>query len=219
MSKFIYLITSPSSKIYVGQSTVPIKEKEKWYIKLEKYDKTDRKIANAIKKYGWQNMKFEVIEQDDNWTKEQLNEREIFWIQQYDAVNKGYNMTTGGDGVDSALAQKLALRHHRLMSPEKKAIRSVNCSKGQKQRYAANSDTNATKQRKSNAHKGTYIIESPDGRIWETKLGLKDFAKIYENEIQITYWALFNAYRKCYSNVTTQRARKDNNKWKVTRLD
>lgn len=219
MSKFIYLITSPSSKVYVGQSTVPFSEKEKWYIKMEKYDKTDRKVANAIKKYGWQNMKFEVIEQDDSWTKDQINEREIFWIQYYNSVNEGYNMTAGGDGVDSSLARKLALKHHQTMSPKKKEQRSANCSRGQKQRYATSPDTEETKKRKSDAHKGKYLIESPDGQIWETKLGLKDFAKEHENELKIGYWQLFNAYRKCYNNTVTTRNRKDNNLWKVKRID
>ena len=219
MSKFIYLITSPSSKVYVGQSTVSVEEKERWYLRLEKYDKTDRKVANAIKKYGWQNMKFEIIEQDDAWTKEQLNEREIHWIQHYNSINEGYNMTIGGDGVDSTLARELATKHHRTMSPEKKAQRSANCSVGQKQRYATTPDSDETKRRKSDAHKGKYLIESPDGRIWETDLGLKDFAKLHENELKIGYWQLFGAYRKCYNNTVTTRNRKDNNHWKVKRID
>ena len=83
MSKFIYLITSPSSKSYVGQSSVLLEDKIRWYKKVEKYDKTDRKIANAIKKYGWENMKFEVIEENPKWSKKQLNAKEIQWIKYY----------------------------------------------------------------------------------------------------------------------------------------
>lgn len=93
--KYIYLITSPSGKQYVGQSKVPVDKKIKSYIQLEKYIKSDRLIANAIKKYGWNNMKFEIIEQNQDWTAEQLNKREIYWIEKYNTLVEGYNMTSG----------------------------------------------------------------------------------------------------------------------------
>lgn len=219
MEKYIYLITSPSSKVYVGQSMILIEQKINSYRRLEKYDKTDRKIANAIRKYSWKEMKFEVIESSDSWTKEQLNEREIYWISYYNSVDNGYNMTIGGDGVDSELARQLALRHHTTMSIEKKQQRSANCSAGQRNRYKNDPDSNVTKQRKSDSHKGKYLIESPDGRVWETDIGLKDFAEKYSNELGINYWKLFNAYRKCYNNIQVTKIRKDHNNWKVTRID
>ena len=64
-----------------------------------------------------------------------------------------------------------------------------------------------------------YRIEAPDGRVWETDIGLKGFAENHKKEIEVDYWRLFNAYRKCYNNTTVVRKRKDNNNWKVTRLD
>lgn len=219
MEKYIYLITSPSSKVYVGQSMILIEQKINSYRRLEKYDKTDRKIANAIRKYGWENMKFEVIESSNSWTKDQLNEREIYWISYYNSIDNGYNMTIGGDGVDSNLARQLALKHHETMSVEKKQQRSDNCSVGQRSRYKNTPDSDVTKQRKSDAHKGKYLIESPDGRIWETNIGLKDFAEQHSNELGINYWKLFNAYRKCYNNTQVTKIRKDHNNWKVTRID
>lgn len=92
-------------------------------------------------------------------------------------------------------------------------------SAAQTKRFLGSPDSTATKKRKSDAHKGTYIIESPDGRIWVTDQGLKDFAELYKNELTVTYWQLFNAYRKCYNKLSTYKKRKDNNTWKVTRLD
>ena len=59
---YIYLITSPSGKHYVGQSKANFDKKKYWYSVLEHTDVTDRKIVNAIRKYTWANMKFEVIE-------------------------------------------------------------------------------------------------------------------------------------------------------------
>jgi hypothetical protein len=217
--KYIYQITSPSGKIYIGQSKMSVENKLKAYRDLEKNIKSNRKIANAIQKHGFNNMKFEIIEENSNWTNEELNAREIHWIAHYNTVNEGYNMTLGGEGVDSECARQNALRHHRTMSEDKKIQRSKNCSKGQKERYQKSPDSDITKHRKSQAHKGEYKIESPEGKVWVTNLGLEEFAKTFKNEIKISYWQLFNAYRKCYNTKPTIRKRKDSNNWKVIRLD
>ncbi len=217
--KYIYLITSPSGKHYVGQSKVSYNKKKYWYSLLEHKDTTDRKIVNAIRKYTWNSMQFEVIERNDDWTKEELNNREIYWIAYYNSVELGYNMTTGGEGVDSNCARNNALKHHASMTEEKKQSRSQNCSTGQKKRYQSSPDSQHTKQRKSDSHKGTYRIESPEGKVWTTSVGLKDFAEQYKNELKVSYWQLFSAYRKCYTNTVTIRKTKNQNNWKVTRLD
>ncbi len=61
--------------------------------KLDKYY-----FHNAIRKYGWDNIKWEILE-DNIQNTDLLKEREKFWIKKYDAFGKnGYNMTEGGDG-------------------------------------------------------------------------------------------------------------------------
>jgi group I intron endonuclease len=214
--KYIYLITSPSGKQYVGKSTIDPDQKLALYQSTAKYfTKIKRPILEAIRKYGWDNMQFVIIERDDNWTFNNLNEREKFWIQNYNTLNVGYNVTSGGDGHDSESA-KIFWQN---VSEEWKKQRAVNCSIGQKQRYATSTDSNLTRKRKSNAHKGTYKITSPDGREWITKLGLKEFAEVHKTEIKITYWGLFTAYRKCYNNIEITVKRKNENQWKVIRID
>ena len=215
--KYIYLITSPSGKQYVGKCSIDPIDKAVLYQSAAKYfPDIKRPILNAIRKYGWHNMKFEIIEQNDNWTESELNQQEIFWIVQYNTVNVGYNVTGGGDGHDSESA-KLFWKN---VSEEWKTARALNCSIGQKKRYATAPDSNLTKQRKSDAQKGTYKIISPEGLEWITNLGLKEFAIKYETELKVSYWALFGAYRKCYTNSNKHvKHRKDNNKWKVIRID
>ena len=214
--KYIYLITSPSGKQYVGKSTVDPDQKSMLYQSAAKYfPNIKRPILESIRKYGWDTMKFVIIESDDNWTPNELNEREKFWIQHYNTLNVGYNVTAGGDGHDSESA-KIFWQN---VSESWKKQRAVNCSLGQKQRYSKSADSALTRKRKSDAHKGTYKITSPDGREWVTTLGLKEFAEIYKKEIKITYWGLFSAYRKCYNNVETTVKRKNENQWKVIRID
>ena len=54
-------------------------------------------IISAIKKYGKENFKKEILEKCDDFNK--LNEREIFWIKECDSTNLkiGYNIRHGGD--------------------------------------------------------------------------------------------------------------------------
>lgn len=52
-------------------------------------------LYRAILKYGIENFEFSVIEE---CSKEELNEKERYWISYYDSYNNGYNQTTGGDG-------------------------------------------------------------------------------------------------------------------------
>ncbi len=50
----------------------------------------------AIKKYGIENFKKEILEICK--TRDELNEREVFWINSLSATTLGYNITDGGTG-------------------------------------------------------------------------------------------------------------------------
>ena len=87
----IYKITSPSGKVYVGQT---IRSFEKRMQEHRDMKSKCSAIRNAIDKYG-DEMKYEIIE--ENVPQEQLDEREIFWINHFNSlVPDGYNLKTGG---------------------------------------------------------------------------------------------------------------------------
>lgn len=217
---FIYKITSPSNKVYIGQSTVAVDLKIQSYKSIQNSKAVhSRKIINSIQKYKWENMKFEIIEENINWSKKQLNDKEIFWISHFNSVKLGYNMTLGGDGIDPNSARANALKHHASMSQEMKIKRSNNCSIGQQLRYKKSSDNAVTRQRKKESQCGHYLIESPDGTQWETTLGLKEFANKFKDEINVGYWTLFHAYRRHYNNHVNTSQYKTANLWKVIRVD
>lgn len=78
----IYKITSPSSKIYIGQS-INIESRFKYYKTM--YAKKQLKLDRSLRKYGIDLHIFEVIEQCDEL---HLNERERYWQEFYDVLGK-----------------------------------------------------------------------------------------------------------------------------------
>jgi group I intron endonuclease len=95
----IYRIISPSGKAYYGQTTKEVgKRWRKHQLAAEKGEgkKVCHAINRAIRKYGWDNMIKDIVEECDN---EKLNEREIYWIADKGSLYPGgYNLTTGGAG-------------------------------------------------------------------------------------------------------------------------
>lgn len=85
----IYLITHRASgKRYVGQS---VNIRGRW---AEHRSSNGSKLAAALKKHGPDAFTFEIVEP---CPREELNDREAFYVWAFDCVSpKGYNLTTGG---------------------------------------------------------------------------------------------------------------------------
>lgn len=97
MIGIIYKYTSPSNKVYIGQT---IHEHTRYM--RHKRTEGDNKFHRAIKKYGFENFTYEVIFTIDNddrkRVKEKLDFMERYYIRKYDSLNNGYNLTAGGEG-------------------------------------------------------------------------------------------------------------------------
>lgn len=93
----IYKINFPNGKYYIGLS-VDIRKRilghnENAY---GKHKDKNLPVYNAIRKFGRID-KFEILEEISREDKTRLKERERYWISYYDATNKGYNVSIGGD--------------------------------------------------------------------------------------------------------------------------
>jgi group I intron endonuclease len=82
----IYKITSPTNKIYIGQS-VNINKRFNSYYKLQNVI-SQRKLYNSFLKYGIENHKFEILEECDVIL---LNERERFYQDLFNVISDGLN--------------------------------------------------------------------------------------------------------------------------------
>lgn len=192
---YIYKITSPSGKIYIGQ-TINLDKRKTKYKNL--HCKGQNKIYNSLIKYGWDNHLFEVIDQfeyKDN--KQFLNEREIFWVEFYDSYNNGLNLTMGGDNNIGKIISEETREKLRKSSTNKKHTEETKekiriANKGRKlsvdikeKIQIANigkvlSDVTKEKIRQSQllnpSHSNAYSIESGKKLCTKCKI-IKDFSE------------------------------------------
>lgn len=83
-----------NNKVYIGQTNKSFEIRKYFHIKHSKIKKN--KFYNAIRKYGIDNFKWEVINSDVPI--EMLNDVEMNTIILYDSYKNGYNSTLGGEG-------------------------------------------------------------------------------------------------------------------------
>lgn len=143
----IYKITSPSGKIYIGQS----KNINNRLLFYKNYlCKKQTKLYNSLLKYGWENHKFEIIEECSVLL---LNEREEFYINYYNTFNTehGLNLTSGGNFIKLSITTKQKIS---------KSLKGIKRSK-------------LTKEKISNARKGLKLSTTTKEKIGNSKKGNK----------------------------------------------
>jgi group I intron endonuclease len=90
----IYKVTNlVNNKVYIGQTSRGFEVRKKEHLR---HINDSIYFHSALKKYGVDNFIWEVI--DDALTQDELNCKEIKWIEYYNSFGKnGYNLTKGGD--------------------------------------------------------------------------------------------------------------------------
>lgn len=93
---YIYkIINKINGKVYIGQTVSSLNIRWNGHVSSWRNNGKCQALYSAFDKYGIENFEMQEIEQCDIG---QLNEREKYWIKQYDSYNNGYNITLGGDG-------------------------------------------------------------------------------------------------------------------------
>lgn len=95
----IYKATFPNGKSYIGKSK-NFKYRKMAHYYNSKYAKVNNtKMKNAIIKYGFDNISWSILFESSDMNI--INEKEKEFIEIYDTINSGYNISTGGDGGDT----------------------------------------------------------------------------------------------------------------------
>lgn len=163
----VYKFTNTvNGKVYIGITSRPISERINDHIKLSNSGRGS-KFHNATRKYGFDAFVLEILE--ECFTKEDLQEKEVFYIAKYKADSRryGYNLTQGGEsGFHLAPETKLKLSKKavgRKVSPEVCQHLSE-VKKGRKH-------TEETKQKMSRVQKGRKHTEETRRLFSEMNIG------------------------------------------------
>jgi len=92
----IYKAEFPNGKVYIGKSKNFDDRKLKHSYSTRYYN---TKLTNAINKYGFESINWEIIYETEDIV--ELNKMEIELIKKYDSIKSGYNTSVGGDGGDT----------------------------------------------------------------------------------------------------------------------
>lgn len=111
-SGIIYKYTSPSGKIYVGQTTRE-KSRRVEFLNIDRPYSGD-KINNARSKYGVLNFEYEIIFKVESLieseVKEILNEKEKQYIKLFDSFYNGYNGDEGGNSANYIRSEESCIK-------------------------------------------------------------------------------------------------------------
>jgi group I intron endonuclease len=174
----IYKITSPTGKIYIGQSK-DISKRVETYRNIRCVKQI--RLYRSIIKYGWDTHTFEIIHR---CYESELNNLEKYYIKFYDCFDTphGLNLTTGGDSP--------------IVSIETK-IRIGLASKGRIPHNKGKSLSDITKQKLSVSHKGLVAHNKGISFSEKTKQNMSlskmgnvsktSYYKIYDNDNNLIY--------------------------------
>ena len=97
MKGYIYCITNDiNNKQYVGKTTDSIDKRFKEHLNDATKERCqNRPLYRAINKYGKEHFSIKLLEECDL---QDLELKEIYWINQLNTYSYGYNATHGGDG-------------------------------------------------------------------------------------------------------------------------
>ena len=188
---YVYKTTNIiNGKFYIGKRHYRKKD-EKWYLGSGIY------LNRAIKKYGRENFKKEIIE----WcsSSEEVNNKERFWIAKLDALNPkiAYNIASGGDGgfLGEEVSKRVGMKLKGRKLPKEVCEKMSKAMKGKKK-----SEEQIEKIRK--ALTGRKRTEKEIENI--RKAALKLYEEGFESPIQISIYQydiktgdFINSYKSC----------------------
>ncbi len=159
----IYKITSPKGKVYIGRTKdFQGRMTEHKHIALK--NKSNYALYRAIRKYGWDNFKKEIICEVDSNIAHTIEEN---FIIAYDSVKRGYNNTYAGCGGN------MFTNNPELLEKLRKTL-SVRF-KGDKNGMYGKNHSDTAKQKQKERAKGRYSLE-----WFQKRNGMEEGERLYE---------------------------------------
>lgn len=175
----VYIHTSPSGKMYVGQTGM--KPERRWgkngayYLKKKDSGEYQQPfLAHAILKYGWDNFEHEIVV--SNLTKEEANVFEKLFIKKLNTTNSqyGYNIREGGS-------------HGKLSEESRKKISDA---------LRGKTPSEETRMKMSESHKGRKLSEKAKKAFEEARIRCKVIQYSLQGEL-IKIWDSISEASRC----------------------
>ena len=152
----IYKMTNKvNGKVYIGQTTRELDERTKEHIRHNEII-----VDKAIQKYGIENFTVEQIDLAENI--DELNQKEMYWIEHYDCIiPKGYNQCYGGNNTCGY--------HHKEESKQKMSIKKSQNYIGEGNPFYNKTHSEESRKKMSEARKGLkHLTEEQIKRLRES---------------------------------------------------
>lgn len=92
----VYLVTNKiNGKQYIGKSVASLNQRKSNHYSSAKGG-SETNFHRALRKYDEESFEWKALTECKS--KNELNEKEMFYIEKYNTYKQGYNMTNGGDG-------------------------------------------------------------------------------------------------------------------------
>jgi group I intron endonuclease len=202
MNGVIYKITSPSGRVYIGQ-TKDYKKRVEAYRHLR--CKSQTKLYNSLKKYGFYNHSFDILEHVGDECS--LLEKEKNYIKTLNCINSGLNIALGGNRSPNAgkhlsdehkrkisesnkgkiISNKQRERHRLAMTGRISPRKGIQLSLEQKRIFKEKINANRIKYTPHN--KGIAMSQETKNRISKTKKGVSvmgNYGKTEEHKRKIS---------------------------------
>lgn len=182
----IYCYTNKlNNKKYIGQTNHPSQRKRSHQFNVRSGFKT--KFYDAVRKYGWKNFLYEILE-----TTENLNDAEIYWISHFNTLEEGYNHSEGGGGLtghkrsfEAIVSQREKMKGVKNTEEHNKRI-----SEGLKEYYKSNphpweGKKHSTKNREKLINSAKNWRESRSEEEWKQHKKKLSLSKNNRKEIEL----------------------------------
>lgn len=200
----VYKITNNiNGKVYIGITEQSLAQR--WNQHLLKAKQGDaRHLYNAMRKYGIDNFSIEIVE-DGITDYNVLLEKEKFYVSEFNSLNNGYNMTSGGD-VNPMDETIVKVKHDtKMRSPE---VRAKISSTMKRKAKDGTLFTEEHRKNLSKSAKGNHNFGSGDTRSIGCYCILEDGSK-YEfhsyKEAGLWWFETLHPFGDNYAECTFQR--------------
>jgi group I intron endonuclease len=160
------IINKVNGKMYIGQSRQGLARRKGEHVHRFNLGERDHKLYLAMRKYGLENFKFEIL--CNALSAAYLDELEALFVVRFDSFNNGYNMTCGGDSVSDETRAKLSAVLKGRKIPWAHKIVAARRRNG--------TDSYPNRKGDDSPMARSYIIRTPDGKEVAIK-GLRQYCR------------------------------------------